>query len=59
LRITHPEGFRKLFFDSVVTAADYSQEPGSLGGQPGIGIALVFWMLTGAVAVVLDEDALA
>jgi hypothetical protein len=59
LRITHPEDFEQLIFDSVVTAADYWQEPGSLGGQGGIGIALVLEKLAGAVAVVLDEDALA
>jgi len=43
----------------LVTAADYSQAFGSPGGQFGIGIALVLERLAGAMAVDLDEDALA
>jgi hypothetical protein len=59
LRITHPEEIEQIIFRSLVTAADYWQALGSPGGQFGIGIALVLERLAGAMAVALDEDALA
>ena len=59
MRITYPEEIEQIIFRYLVTATGYWHAFGSPGGQPGIGIALVLEMLAGAVAVALDEDALA